>query len=103
MNRDYEQNSYLPVIGVHSTMHLMHAEETYRLTLGCDTIDYDVPRDGMYYFVFYLSGGSFATVNVDFVINCLLYDVQPDNIVHESSLSTPPAQLTMPEMVLKSV
>ena len=61
------------------------AEETYRLTSDCDTIDYDVPEDGMYYFVFYLSSGSFGTVDVDFVIDRLLYDVQPDNIVHECS------------------
>ena len=63
------------------------AEETYRLTSDCDTIDYDVPRDGMYYFVFYLSSGSFGTVNVYFIIDRLLYDVQPDNIVHECSFA----------------
>ena len=61
------------------------AEETYRLTSDCDTIDYDVPEDGMYYFVFYLSDGSLGTVNVDFIIDRLLYDIQPDNIVHECS------------------
>jgi hypothetical protein len=63
------------------------AEETYRLTSNCETIDYEVPQDGMYYFVFYLSSGSFDTVNVDFVIDRLLYVVEPDNIVHECSFS----------------
>ena len=63
------------------------AEEAYRLTSDCDTIDYDVPEDGMYYFVFYLSDGRSGTVNVDFIIDRLLYDVQPDNIVHECSFA----------------
>ena len=63
------------------------AEETFRLTSQCDTIDYEVDQDNMYYFVFYLSGGGFGSVTVDFYIDRLLYDVQPDNIVHQCSFA----------------
>ena len=63
-------------------------EQTYHLTSECETIEYEVPQDGMHYFVFYLSSqGSFGAVNVDFVINRLLYDIQPDNIIHECSFA----------------
>ena len=63
------------------------AVETYHLTLNCDNIVYEVLQDSMYYFIFSLSSGSFGTVDVDFIIDCLLYDVQPDNIIHECSFA----------------
>ena len=63
------------------------AEQTYRLTSECETINYEVPRDGMYYFVFYLSSGSSVAVDVYFDIDRLLYNVQPDNIIHECSFA----------------
>ena len=63
------------------------AEKTFRLTSQCDTIVYEVDQDNMYYFVFYLSGGGFGSVTVDFYIDRLLYDVQPDNIVHQCSFA----------------
>ena len=48
------------------------AEQTYRLTSECEIINYEVPRDGMHYFVFYLSSGSSVVVDVDFDINRFL-------------------------------
>ena len=64
-----------------------NVEESYRLTSDCETIDYEVRGDGMYYFVFYLSGDSFSALDVDFVIDRILYDIQPDNILHECSFA----------------
>ena len=63
------------------------AVETYHLTLNCDNIVYEVLQDNMYYFIVSLSSGSSGTVNVNFIIDRLLYDVQPDNIVHECSFA----------------
>ena len=63
------------------------AEESYRLTSDCETIDYQVHGDSMYYFVFYSSVGSFSTLYVDFFIDRILYDIQPDNILHECSFA----------------
>ena len=59
------------------------AVEAYHLTLNCDNIVYEVPQDSMYYFIVSLYNGNSGTVNVNFIIDRLLYDVQPDNIVHE--------------------
>jgi hypothetical protein len=44
---------------------------------------------GMAYTIlfFYLSDGSSGTVNVDFVVDRLLYNVQPNNIVDECSFA----------------
>ena len=61
------------------------AEESYRLTSNCDTITYQVVQDEMHYFVFYLSAGSFSSVNVNFTISRTLYSILPDNIINECS------------------
>ena len=62
-------------------------EESYRLTSDCETIDYEVRWDSMYYFVFYLSGGSVSALYVNFLIDRILYDIQPNNILHECSFA----------------
>ena len=62
-------------------------EGSYRLTSDCDTITYQVHQDGMHYFVFYLSAGSFSALNVNFIISRTLYSILPDNVLHECSFA----------------
>ena len=64
-----------------------NVEKSYPLASDCDTIDYQVRGDSMYYFVFYLSDGSFSALYVEFSIDRILYNIQPDNILHECSFA----------------
>ena len=64
-----------------------NAERSYPLTTDCDTITYQVVQDEMHYFVFYLSGGSSSTLDVNFTISRTLYSISPDNVINECSFA----------------
>ena len=66
-----------------------HAVKYTRLLSNCQTIAYQVPQDGLYYFVFYLDTSFLSlstTIKVSFDFDRTVYHVSPDSVVQNCSI-----------------
>lgn len=55
------------------------------LTLQCQTIYYQIEKDDMYYFVFYLDSHSSTSLDIDFQFDRTVYRISPESVVHDCS------------------
>ena len=76
---------YIPEIDCHGAgIHVRVPDPTdmsVRLIRRCNSISYRVAGDGVYYFVFYLSGQRSTSLDIYFDFSRTLYEVSSDMVV----------------------